>query len=134
MPVEGGRTSAVNPRNARRSASRDQPARKERPGFGWVLSAVLHTAVLGALLFWLDHSGTVQIVAAGPGTGGEGGGGSIEVGVADPSSILGFAKPQPAAFIGNETSPVNNAKLERAKSEDTADEAVLTPPRPDKSD
>src|SRR5689334_512699 len=84
---------------------------------GLFLSIAFHVIVLCGLLFWFNSNAVQQIVAAGEGEGGEGGGGSIEVGVADPSAILGFAKPQPVAFIGNENNPVNNARVETEKNE-----------------
>lgn len=105
---------------------------------GLFLSIVFHIIVLCGLLFWFKSNAVQQIVAAGEGEGGEGGGGSIEVGVADPSAILGFAKPQPVAFIGNENNPVNNARVETEKTEKPSenDEALLPPtekvkPNPD---
>ena len=92
--------------------------------FGAALSLVMHAGVVAALFFGFQGTST-QIVAAGPGEGGEGGGGSIEVGVADPSSILGFAKPKPVSFVGNENSTVNNARLETARPDTETPEEVL---------
>ena len=103
---------------------RERPARPDSSQFGALLSLMMHGVVAIALL--LGFQGTsLQIVAAGPGEGGEGGGGSIEVGVADPSSILGFAKPKLVSFVGNENSAVNNARLETARRENEAPEDVL---------
>jgi outer membrane biosynthesis protein TonB len=96
---------------------------------GLFLSFAFHTLILCGLLFWFQSNALQQIVAAGEGEGGEGGGGSIEVGVADPSAILGFAKPQPVAFIGDENNPVNNARVETEKpSSPPENEAALLPP------
>ncbi|NJM39553.1 MAG: hypothetical protein HC853_01650, partial [Anaerolineae bacterium] len=82
----------------------------------------------GVLLFFgFQHTSTSQIVAAGEGEGGEGGGGSIEVGVSDPTVLFGFAKPQPASFIGDEDSPLNNARVETDKPESSSAEALLPP-------
>ncbi len=81
-------------------------------GAGLALSIALHAAVLFGLLVWAQHNSSTQIIAAGPGEGGEGGGGAVEVGVADPSQILGFAKPKPISFVGDTSSPVNNARVE----------------------
>ncbi|MCI0487640.1 MAG: TonB C-terminal domain-containing protein [Blastocatellia bacterium] len=109
---------------------------KRSSRLGLTLSIALHAAVLAALLFWLHGAGTTEIVAAGPGEGGEGGGGSIEVGVADPTAILGFAKPQNVSFEGDEDNPVNNARLETERTEPDQPEALLPPtekelPNPD---
>jgi hypothetical protein len=93
------------------------------------LSIAFHALVLCGLMFWVQSNAVQQIVAAGEGEGGEGGGGSIEVGVADPSAILGFAKPQPVAFIGDENNPVNNARVETEKPESRLEnEESLLPP------
>ena len=75
-----------------------------------------------------------MFIAAGEGEGGEGGGGSIEVGVADPSAVLGFAKPVPLAFVGKDENPVNNAVLEREKRPESDAEAVLKPEDADRPD
>jgi hypothetical protein len=97
--------------------------------FGLILSIAFHVMVLCSLLFWFHSNAVQQIVAAGEGEGGEGGGGAIEIGVADPSAILGFAKPQPVAFIGNENSPVNNTRIETEKVEKPSEnEEALLPP------
>ncbi|HEY7546239.1 MAG TPA: TonB C-terminal domain-containing protein [Blastocatellia bacterium] len=103
---------------------------------GLILSVALHAIIIAALLLWYRQSLTTQIVAAGPGEGGEGGGGAVEVGVADPSAILGFAKPQPVSFVGNENSSVNNARVETERRETENEEALMPPtekpePRPD---
>lgn len=105
-----------HPSKPSHSDSRSRPV-----GLG--LSIALHVAVLIALLAWAHHAPPTQLIAAGPGEGGEGGGGAVEVGVADPSQILGFAKPKPVSFIGDTASPVNNARLER--------EPPLAPPEED---
>jgi hypothetical protein len=97
------------------------------PRLGIVLSVAFHLIVFASLFFWYHQSMTADIVAAGPGEGGEGGGGSIEVGVADPSTLFGFAKPQTASFVGDEDSSVNNARLETAKPETTTEDALLPP-------
>jgi len=65
-------------------------------------------------LHCLQSSYLLEIVAAGPGEGGEGGGGSIEVGVADKSAILGFAKPQPVAYVAIAMSH-NNTRVESVR-------------------
>jgi hypothetical protein len=103
--------------------------RADASRLGLVLSLVFHVLLLGGLLLWFQSNAVQQIVAAGEGEGGEGGGGSIEVGVADPSAILGFAKPQPVAFVGNENNPVNNARVEteRPATPPDAEEALLPP-------
>jgi hypothetical protein len=96
---------------------------------GLFLSIAFHIIVLCGLLFWFQSNAVQQIVAAGEGEGGEGGGGAIEVGVTDPSAILGFAKPQPVAFIGNENNPVNNTRIETEKTEKPSEnEEALLPP------
>jgi hypothetical protein len=107
-------------------------AQRRGPRFGLAVSVTLHIAVLAGLLLWSNIFSNVTFVAAGPGEGGEGGGGSIDVGVADPSSLLGFAKPKPLAFAGKDQSPVNNQVVEHKAPEDNAPDEVLTPPKPDK--
>ena len=92
-----------------------------------VLSVLFHAAVAALIVFWFQGTMATQIVAAGPGEGGEGGGGSIEVGVADPSSILGFAKPQPVSFVGNEENSINNQRLEASRPEPSSEDALLPP-------
>lgn len=100
--------------------------RDSRP-VGIMLSVALHLLVLMGLLLWIKDGGAWQIVAAGPGEGGEGGGGAIEVGVSDPSAILGFARPKPVSFIGDEDNPVNNARLETERPKSDTDDEILPP-------
>lgn len=94
---------------------------------GVALSAALHLIVLAGLLLSIRGEGAWQIVAAGAGEGGEGGGGAIEVGVSDPSAILGFARPQPVSFVGDEDNLLNNARLETAQSRPNSDDELLPP-------
>jgi hypothetical protein len=102
--------------------------RERKPSrLGFILSLALHVVLLGSLFFFYSRSLTTQIVAAGPGEGGEGGGGSIEVGVSDPSAILGFAKPQPVSLAGETDSAINNARVEKARREDETQEPLLPP-------
>src|SRR5262245_4203811 len=100
--------------------------RQKTPGFGLIASIVFHLVIVGLLLFWLHSPSSQQIVAAGEGEGGEGGGGAIEVGVADASQILGFAKPKEVAFVGEEKSAINNTRVEQEKPEQP-EEALLPP-------
>jgi TonB C terminal len=93
---------------------------------GLVASLVFHVVVIAGALVWLQSAGTTLIIAAGAGEGGEGGGGSIEVGVADPSAVLGFAQPQAVSFVGDQDNPINNARL--TTSRETTDEEALLPP------
>jgi hypothetical protein len=95
--------------------------------FGVALSVALHVIVFAALIVSFNHVVSSEIVAAGPGEGGEGGGGSIEVGVADKSAILGFAKPQPVSYVGDKDDAINNARVERARREELNSEALLPP-------
>jgi hypothetical protein len=106
--------------------------REDRSRLGLILSVALHIFILAGLFFWFKQTAATQIVAAGEGEGGEGGGGSIEVGVADPSAILGFARPQTVSFIGDEDSRVNNARLETARAEPDETEALLPPTEKEK--
>jgi TonB C terminal len=99
--------------------------------FGVALSIALHTVIFAALFFSFNRAISSEIVAAGPGEGGEGGGGSIEVGVADKSAILGFAKPQPVSYVGDTEDAINNARVERARREDADSEALLPPTEKD---
>jgi hypothetical protein len=96
-------------------------------GSSLLFSVILHLVIIAALVLWLHHASPVQVVAAGPGEGGEGGGGSIEVGIADPSSILGFAKPQPVSFAGDQDNPINNALLSHAAREPEQADQLLPP-------
>jgi membrane protein involved in colicin uptake len=98
--------------------------------YGIILSIALHIVIFGILFFATHRLFTTEIVAAGPGEGGEGGGGSIEVGVADQSAILGFAKPQPVSYVGDKNDAINNAKVETARREEESAEDVL--PRTEK--
>jgi outer membrane biosynthesis protein TonB len=100
---------------------------KGAPRLGLVLSILAHACLFAGLLFWYQQKISTEIVAAGPGEGGEGGGGSIEVGVTDPSAILGFAKPKPVSFIGDQDNPINNARVETARPESESSEALLPP-------
>lgn len=112
--------NGINPVSARVDRGEAKPA-------GVALSVALHLVILAGLLFWVREGGAWQIVAAGPGEGGEGGGGAIEVGVSDPSAILGFARPQPVSFVGDEENPVNNARLEAAQPRPGSEDELLPP-------
>src|SRR6185369_12106746 len=102
----------------------------KRQRLGVVLSVIMHVVIFAVLFFGFSRIGSTQIVAAGPGEGGEGGGGSIEVGVADRSAILGFAKPQPVSYVGDKDDAINNAKVETARRQEDDTEDVL--PRTEK--
>ena len=80
---------------------RNEVEGEESPRLGVALSVALHIIIFAALFIGFNRVASSEIVAAGPGEGGEGGGGSIEVGVADKSAILGFAKPQPVSHLGD---------------------------------
>ena len=101
------------------------------PGLGVVLSVALHLIIFAALFVAFNRVVSPEIVAAGPGEGGEGGGGSIEVGVADKSAILGFAKPQPVSYVGDTNDAINNARVETARRADANAEALLPPTEKD---
>jgi hypothetical protein len=101
---------------------------------GVALSVALHVIVFAALIVSFNRIVSSEIVAAGPGEGGEGGGGSIEVGVADKSAILGFAKPQPVSYVGDTDDAINNARVERARREELNSEALLPPTEKDVPD
>ena len=94
---------------------------------GVVLSIALHLIIFSALFLGFNRVVSSEIVAAGPGEGGEGGGGSIEVGVADKSAILGFAKPQPVSYLGDTNDAINNARVETARRPDVSPDALLPP-------
>lgn len=102
--------------------------------FGVVLSTALHLLIFAALFISFNRAITSEIVAAGPGEGGEGGGGSIEVGVADKSAILGFAKPQPVAYVGDTDDAINNTRVESVRRPDPNSEALLPPTEKDVPD
>ena len=105
---------------------------RRRP-LGIILSIALHAIVVAGLLFSFSRIASTEIVAAGPGEGGEGGGGSIEVGVADKSAILGFARPQPVSYAGDTDEAINNARVESVPR-DSDSEALLPPTERDKLD
>lgn len=94
---------------------------------GVVLSMILHAIIFASLFIAFNRAISSEIVAAGPGEGGEGGGGSIEVGVADKSAILGFAKPQPVAYVGDTDDAINNTRVESVRKPDPHSEALLPP-------
>jgi hypothetical protein len=98
--------------------------------FGLGMSIGLHAVILGGILLWSHFAGPPFFVAAGPGEGGEGGGGAIQVGVSDTSAVLGFARPVPLSQVGEEKKSVNNAVLEHEK-EESPDSEVLVPPKPE---
>ncbi|HJQ26575.1 MAG TPA: TonB C-terminal domain-containing protein [Blastocatellia bacterium] len=99
------------------------------PRLGILLSVALHLLVAGALLVMTSQWMTTEMVAAGPGEGGEGGGGAIDVGVSDPSAILGFARPQPISNIGERDNTINNTNVEHKPREEETEDVV---PRTDK--
>lgn len=101
------------------------------PRLGLALSVALHLIIFGALFVAFNRVVSSEIVAAGPGEGGEGGGGSIEVGVADQSAILGFAKPQPVSHLGDSDDAINNVRVETARPSDSDSEALLPPTEKD---
>ncbi len=101
---------------------------------GVALSAALHVIIFAALLVSFNRVVSFEIAAAGPGEGGEGGGGSIEVGVADKSAILGFARPKPVSYVGDTEDAINNARVERARREELNSEALLPPTEKDLPD
>src|ERR1700759_2151775 len=112
-----------------RRQQREEANGSGMPRLGVVLSLVLHVAIAGALILASSRWWTTEIVAAGPGEGGEGGGGAIDVGVADASALFGFAKPQPVSNIGDRNDAINNTKVEHVPKEDENDEVI---PRTDK--
>jgi hypothetical protein len=105
---------------------KDEPQRSSKLGVVW--SVLLHGVVLFGLFFWFQSPSVQQIVAAGEGEGGEGGGGAIEVGVADAKQILGFAKPQTVAFIGDEKDAINNTRVETERPQPAETDEALLPP------
>jgi len=108
---------------------REDSGNGETPRLAVLLSLALHIAITAALILATSRWLTTEIVAAGPGEGGEGGGGAIDVGVSDPSAILGFAKPQPISNIGDRDNAINNAHVEHKPREEDTDDVV---PRTDK--
>lgn len=101
------------------------------PRLGVALSVALHLIIFAALFVAFNRVVSPEIVAAGPGEGGEGGGGSIEVGVADQSAILGFAKPQPVSHLGDTDDAINNVRVESSRPSDADSEALLPPTEKD---
>ncbi|MEW6129170.1 MAG: TonB C-terminal domain-containing protein [Acidobacteriota bacterium] len=96
--------------------------------FGLIGSLVFHLTLLAGLFYWFQSPSVQQIIAAGEGEGGEGGGGAIQIGVADASQILGFAKPQNVSFVGDENNPINNTRMETERPESQPDDEALLPP------
>src|SRR5581483_4122994 len=89
---------------------------------GAALSAVLHLLVLALCAWYFRHPLTTQIVAAGEGEGGNGQ--AIEVGVIE-ASQLGFTKPKPVSFVGEENTGANNVVVETKKPEPAPNAEVL---------
>lgn len=100
---------------------------------GVALSVAMHVMIFAALFVGFNRIVSPEIVAAGPGEGGEGGG-AIEVGIADKSAILGFAKPQPVSYLGDTNDAINNARVETARRENASSEALLPPTEKDTPD
>lgn len=107
-----------------RPRQRDDSADAATPRLGIWLSLALHVAVAVMLAVATSRWMTTEIVAAGPGEGGEGGGGAIDVGVADATAILGFAKPQPISSIGERDNTINNTNIEHKPREEETDDVV----------
>jgi membrane protein involved in colicin uptake len=107
-----------------RRRQREDSSNGATPRLGIVLSIALHLAITGALILATQQWMTTEIVAAGPGEGGEGGGGAIDVGVADATAILGFAKPQPISNLGDRDNAINNANVEHKPREEETEDVV----------
>ena len=107
-----------------RPRQRDDATDAATPRLGIWLSLALHLAVAVVLAVATSRWMTTEIVAAGPGEGGEGGGGAIDVGVADATAILGFAKPQPISSIGERDNAINNTNVEHKPREEETDDVV----------
>jgi TonB C terminal len=112
-----------------RRRQREDSSSGATPRLGILLSIALHLAIVAALILATQRWMTTEIVAAGPGEGGEGGGGAIDVGVSDATAILGFAKPQPISNIGDRDNAINNVNVEHKPREEETDDVV---PRTDK--
>src|SRR5205085_4193269 len=112
-----------------RRRQREESSNGATPRLGILLSIALHLAIAAALILATHRWMTTEIVAAGPGEGGEGGGGAIDVGVADATAILGFARPQPISNIGDRDNAINNANVEHKPREEDTEDVV---PRTDK--
>jgi hypothetical protein len=107
-----------------RPRQRDDANDRTVPRLGILLSVALHVAITVVLVVATSRWMTTEIVAAGPGEGGEGGGGAIDVGVADATAILGFAKPQPISSLGERDNAINNAKVEHQPREEETEDVV----------
>lgn len=102
------------------------------PRLGAALSAFLHLCVLGFCVWYFRQPLATEIVAAGAGENGSGG--AIEVGVVE-ASQLGFTKPEPVAFVGEDNSTANNVEVETTKPKAAPDAEVLPTtktPKPEK--
>ncbi|MFL6214245.1 MAG: TonB C-terminal domain-containing protein [Blastocatellia bacterium] len=111
-----------------RPRHRDESSDAAVPRLGILLSVAFHIAITILLIVATSRWMTTEIVAAGPGEGGEGGG-AIDVGVADATAILGFARPQPISSLGERDNAINNAKVEHQPRDEETDDVV---PRTDK--
>lgn len=89
---------------------------------GAALSALLHLLVLALCVWYFRHPLTTQIVAAGEGEGSSGN--AIEVGVVE-ASQLGFTKPKPVSFVGEENTAANNVVVETKQPEPAPNAEVL---------
>ncbi len=95
---------------------------KQTTRLGATLSALLHLLVLALCAWYFRHPSTVQIIAAGEGEGGNSS--AIEVGVVE-ASQLGFTKPKPVSFVGEDNTAANNVVVETKKTEPAPNAEVL---------
>ncbi|MEW6734003.1 MAG: TonB C-terminal domain-containing protein [Acidobacteriota bacterium] len=88
-----------------------------------LISTIVHGLIFLALFLWMGRMPTAIFLAAGPGEGGDGGGGAIQVGMADASEILGFARRQKVAYEGDDPNDtVNNVRLQhKAEAEEVVE-------------
>jgi hypothetical protein len=105
-------------------AKENMAGETRRAPAGLLLSIALHIVLVAALLFAFSRPLSSDFITAGTGEG-EPGGGAVEVGIADSSAILGFAKAETVSFAGDTDDPVNNTVLETARPEEAQPDEVL---------
>jgi hypothetical protein len=93
--------------------------------FGLV-SGLIHVLIFLAIFFWMGRMPDTIFLAAGDGEGGEGGGtGAIQVGIANASEVLGFARKQTVGFVGDDKNDtVNNERLQHMQEPEEVEEVL----------
>lgn len=107
------------------NVKRDAELKPQRFSTFTIASIVVHVLIFASLFFWMGKSSAPMIVAAGPGEGGEGGGGAVQVGVSDGSEILGFKPKKNVSYLGDDTKDrINNERLQFVAEREEAVESL----------